>query len=249
MKHYKTLLLIIGLMTAFASQSQTIDEIIDEYFENTGGIDNWKALKGLKTMAKVNQGGMELPVEIVQLSDGRTYTKITLQGTVLMQGVYDGETLWNTNFANMKAEKSDAEQTENYKLDTNDFPDALFNYKEKGYNAELLENETVDGTETFKIKITKEPKTMDGLEVQDVVYYYFDTESFILIAQDNEVKQGPQKGVIQRITFSDYLEVDGFYFPFSLTQGIKDGASQPIIIESTLLNPEIEDSAFAMPEE
>ena len=247
MKHYKTLLVVIGLMTTLSSNSQTVDEIIDGYFENTGGKENWQALKGLKISAKMNQGGMEFPLEIVQLIDGRTYTKITIQGAVLMQNVYDGETLWSTNFASMKGEKSDAEQTENYKLDINDFPDALLDYKKKGYSAELLGTEIIDGSETFKIKLTKEPKTIDGEKVEDITYYYFDQESFIPIAQDSEIKQGPQKGAIQRITQSDFLEVDGLYFPFSQTAGIKDGPSQPIIIESIELNPEVDDSVFALP--
>ncbi len=248
MKHFSTLLLLLGLLVTFTSTSQTADEIIDGYFENTGGKENWEALKGIKMIAKVNQGGLEIPLEIVFMVDGRTYTKITIQGAVIMQGVFDGETLWNTNFQSMQAEKSDAEQTENYKLDINDFPDALLNYQTKGYTVELLGNETIDGTETFKIKLVKEPRTVDGEKVEDVTYYYFDTEAFIPIAQDSEVKQGPQKGAIGRITQSDFLEVDGLYFPFSQTQGIKDGPSQPLIIDSIELNPEIEDSVFAFPE-
>lgn len=248
MKGFKTLLLVIGFMITFTSQSQTVDEIIDGYFENTGGKDNWNALKGIKINAKVNQQGLEIPLEIVYMADGRTYTKITIQGNVIMQGVFDGETLWSTNFASMKAEKSDAEQTENYKLDINDFPDAFMNYKEKGYTAELLDNETIDGTETLQIKLTKEPKTVDGQSVEDVTYYYFDSEAFIPIAQDSEIKQGAQKGLIGRTGLSDYVEVDGLYFPFSMSQGIKGGASQPMIIESIELNPEVEDSAFAFSE-
>jgi len=43
---------------------------------------------------------------------------------------------------------------------------------------------------------------------------------------------------------SDYQEVDGMYFPFSLTQGLKGGESQPLIIMSIELNPEVNDGAF-----
>ena len=66
--------------------------------------------------AKVNQQGMEIPLEIYQLKDGRQMTKITFQGNVIKQGVYDGETLWSHNFMTMKAEKSDAEETSNFKF-------------------------------------------------------------------------------------------------------------------------------------
>ena len=125
---------IAMLLIAFALplQAQTADEIISNYFENIGGLDNFKALDGLKMTAKVNQGGMEIPIEIYQMKDGRQMTKITFQGKVIKQGVFDGETLWSHNFMTMKAEKSDAEQTANFKLNINDFPDSFADYHAKG---------------------------------------------------------------------------------------------------------------------
>ncbi|MCR9252121.1 MAG: outer membrane lipoprotein-sorting protein [bacterium] len=243
---------MVGAIMAMAfttTQAQDVDEIISTYLENIGGVDALKSLKGMKITAKVNQGGMEIPLDIYQMADGRQMTSISFQGMTIKQGVFDGETLWGTNFQTMKAEKSDSEATSNQKLDANDFPDALIDYKEKGYTAELLGKEDMDGSETFKVKLVKEPRMIDGVEVDDITYYYFDTEAFIPLAQESEINQGPQKGSIQQIKFSDYQEVDGLYFPFSMTQGIKDGMSQPIIIDAIELNPEVADADFAFPEE
>lgn len=239
--------LLLFIFGAYA-QDATADEIIENYLENTGGIENWKALKSIKMSAKINQGGVEIPLEVVTLSDGRTYTKFSFQGNEFFQNVYDGENLWGVNFQSLKAEKSDAETTSNFSLNTNDFPDSFVDYQKKGYTAELLGKETIDGAETFKVKLTKEPLTIDGIEIEDVTFYYFDTETFIPIAQDSEVKQGPQAGVIQRITQSDFDEVEGLYFPFSITQGVKDGPSQAINIVSIEINVEIDESVFDFPE-
>ena len=234
---------------AIPLQAQTADEIITNYFENTGGMDNWKTIEGMKMTAKVNQGGMEIPLEIYQLKDGRQMTVINFQGKELKQGVFDGETLWNHNFMTMKAEKSDAEQTANFKLNTNDFPDSFLDYKEKGYTVELLGKETIDGAETFKIKLVKEPITVDGNQEDDISFYFFDTENFVPIAIQQEIKSGPAKGQMSETTMSDYQEVDGMYFPFSMTQGVKDGQSQPITIDTIELNPTVDASAFSFPEE
>lgn len=245
-----SLLLIVSISLFISSaRAQDVDEIITNYFENTGGIEAWNKLKGIKIKAKVNQGGMEIPLEIVQLADGRQFTTITLQGNTIKTGVFDGTTLWNTNFQTMKPEKADAESTDQIKLEANDFPDALFHYKDKGYTAELLDNETFDGTDCFKIKLVKEPVTIDGKEVEDVVYYYIDSENFIILAMESEIKTGQAKGMISQVKFSDYDEVNGLYFAFSMTQGIKDGQSQPLIIDSIETNPEVNDSDFAFPEE
>lgn len=245
--HYA--LLAIALLIGLPSQAQTADEILDTYFENIGGKANLKAIKGMKMIAKLNQQGMEIPLEIYQLSDGRQMSIIKFQGKEIKQGVFDGETLWSTNFMTMKAEKSDAETTANFKLNTNDFPDSFLDYREKGYTVEFMGKETVEGTETFKIKLVKEPLTIDGQPVEDVTYYYFDTENYVPIAVESEAHTGPMKGQTQYITMSDYQEVDGIYFPFSMSQGIKNGPSQPITFDSIELNPEVDAAAFAFPEE
>ena len=239
--------LFVGINLSINAQDVTVDEIIDGYFENTGGKDNWGNLKGIKMNAKLNQGGMEIPLEIVQLADGRQYTKFTVQGNDFYQGVFDGESLWSINFQSLKAEKSDQEATDNFKLSLNDFPDSWWNYKDKGYAAELMGTETIDGAECYKVKLTKEPRTIDGKEVEDVTFYYFESESFVPIASDSEIKRGPQAGAIGRSTMSDYQEVEGLYFPFSMGQGVKGGPSQPINIESIEVNPEIDPEVFKFP--
>ena len=245
----KTLMALLFVAIMIPTQAQTVDEILATYWENTGGLDNFKNLEGIKMTAKVTQQGMEIPLEIIQLKDGRQMTTINFQGQEIKQGVFDGEVLWSINFINMKAEKSDAETTANFKLNTNDFPDSFIDYKEKGYTAELVGTEDYDGTETYKIKLVKEPVTIDGKQEEDISFYYFETENFVPIAIETEVKFGQLKGMTQEITMSDYQEVDGLYFPFSMTQGVKDGQAQPLIIESIELNPEVSDEAFAFPEE
>ena len=167
---------------------------------------------------------MEIPLEIVQLKGGEQMTIINFQGMEFKQGVFDGETLWGLNFQTQKAEKSDKEATDNMMLEKNDFPDPFLNYKEKNYTVELLGKEDVEGTETFKIKLVKEPIMVDGQQEEDVSFYYFESENYVPIMMQSEIKSGPQKGQMSELKYSDYQEVDGLYFPFSMTQGFKGTA-------------------------
>jgi len=248
MKKLNKILLTLLLFFTFNSFSQSVDEIIDNYFENTGGIDQWKKLKGVKMSAKLSQQGMEIPIEIIQMQGGKQMQIINFQGQSIKAQVFDGEVSWGINMMSQKPEKSDQETTDNLKLDNNDFPDSFMDYKSKGYKAELIGKETVDGTETFKVKLTKEPKTIDGKKEDDITFYFFDTENYVPIAIQTEVKEGPGKGMIMEITMSDYQEVEGLYFPFSQTQGIKDQPSIPLIIDSIELNPIISENEFKFPE-
>jgi hypothetical protein len=247
--------ILLVLACAASTKAQTVDEIIAKYFENTGGIDKWKALEGVKMAGKLNQQGMEIPLEIIQLKDGRQTTQFSFQGKQLHQNVYDGTTLWGTNFMNMKAEKSDAETTENFKVDIGEFPDPFLNYKQRGLKAELMGKETVEGTETFKIKLTKKPIKVDGKETDNVVYYFFDSENFVPLMTESEIKSGQMKGNTGQNKMSDYQEVksdnpklNGLLFPFSLMQGIKgQPGSQPLTITSIELNPKVDNAVFVLP--
>ena len=241
------LLTVFVFMISTSFNAQTVDEIIENYIENTGGAENWQNVKAIKMSASINQMGMEIPIEMVQ-SENKMYTKISIQGQEIKQGVFDGETLWSTNFMSMKAEKSDQEDVDNIKNELGEFPDPFLNYKEKGFSVELMGTETVDGSDAYKIKLTKKPMLVDGEEVPNVSIYYFDSENFVPIMVHEEVMSGPGKGMIMESKMSDYQEVEGLYLPFSMTQGVKDQPGQPITINSIELNPSLNDSEFEFPE-
>ena len=241
------LLTVFVFMISTSFNAQTVDEIIENYIENTGGAENWQNVKAIKMSASINQMGMEIPIEMVQ-SENKMYTKISIQGQEIKQGVFDGETLWSTNFMSMKAEKSNKDDIENVKNALNEFPDPFLNYKEKGFTAELMGTETLEGSDVFKVKLTKKPNLVDGEEVPNVTIYYFDAENFVPIMTHQEMTEGPAKGTIMEGKMSDYQEVDGLYMPFSMTQGIKDQPGQAVIIKSIEINTVVDDSNFKFPE-
>ena len=172
--------------TVFA---QNADEIISKYITTIGGAEKLRAIKGIKMEMTVNAQGMEIPVEMVQQPGGKMYVKINLQGKEMTQMASDGNTIWSTNFMTMKAEKADTESTENAKLSSQDFPDALLDYKTKGYAAEYVGKETKEGTECYKVKFTKKPVTVNGVKQDDVSYYFFDTDNGLPIAIEDEIKE------------------------------------------------------------
>lgn len=236
------------IMSATMITAQDANQVISNYLETIGGVENWKKLDGIKFIGKGIQQGQEFPGYMIMMKDGRQIQAYEIQGKTMKDNVFDGNTLWNTNFQNLKAEKASSEQTNNFKLDENDFPDPFIDYKKKGYTAELLDNETIDGVETHKIKLVKEPHTVDGQKVDDILFYYFDTESNVPIAMEVELKSGPGKGQMYRTTMSDYQEVDGLYFAFTTTEYIGQQEIITISLDSVELNPTVEDSLFAFPE-
>ncbi|MEK9958080.1 MAG: outer membrane lipoprotein-sorting protein [Flavobacteriaceae bacterium] len=249
MKHLFTLVLAVVLTLPQLTLAQDLDEILDNYFENTGGRAQWEALEGIKMTAKINQMGMEIPLEIIQLKSGKQMTVINFQGQQIKQGVFDGQVLWSINMMTQKAEKSDQETTDNIKREMGDFPDPFLNYQAKGYTAELLGTEEIDGAECYKIKLTKKPLIVDGQEVDNVSFYYFDMDNFVPIAVQSEIKAGPAKGQMSEVKMSDYQEVSGYYFPFSMIQGLKGQEGQAITFDQIEVNPQVDEAEFVFPED
>ena len=110
------------------------------------------------------------------------------------------------------------------------FQDEFINYKEKGHKVELAGTEEVDGTETYKVKMTKK----DG----DIVFYFFDTENFVPIMMRGFVDEGPMKGQFSETFMSDYQEVDGLMIAHSTESKVGGNTAFSFSAEKIELNPE-----------
>ncbi|GGX15077.1 hypothetical protein [Aquimarina muelleri] len=243
MNALKSILVAIVLAISSSFYAQTADEIINNYFENTGGKENWEKLEGITMKGVMKMQGKEIPFEQVMMKDGRQVTTIELQGNKIVWAAYDGEISWSRNQMTMEAEKNDIETTENIKKQIKDWPSPFLNYKEKGYTVELVGNETINGTDTFKIKVIKKPITINGESQPNISHYYFDTENFTPIIIEEEIQDGPMKGQKIKMFISNYQKVENLYFPFS-----QSSEFQSMDFKEFHLNPEVEKTLFSFPE-
>ncbi len=242
MKNLTTLLFVFTILFSISGNAQTADEIINTYIENIGGKEKLESIKGTRMSGNMKMQGIEIPIELLFTNEGKQLVTIEIQGNKTDLMGFDGEISWKRNMMNMKIEKNDNEATENLKKQAMEFPDPFLNYQKKGFSIELIGKETIDGTETFKIKLTKKPLLENGELKPNTVYYYFDTENFVPIATETIAKEGPTKGQMVKTTISDYQEVDGIYFPFSSQNSL-----QTIEFKKIELNPEVDPTVFALP--
>jgi len=242
----KLQLVLIALLLSLSANvsAQTADEIIDSYLETLGGKEKLMAIDNIKMVGNIAVQGMQIPVESTMTKDGKMFVIVEMGGTKSKQMICDGEKVWSMNRMTQKMEEMPGDQSKAMINEFKDFPNAFVNYKDNGYTAELIDTVTEDGVECYKIKLTKKPMTLEGEEIPNVSFHYFDTESFIPILVETEVPSGPAKGQMMKVPFSDYQEVDGIYFPYSTQmQGM------PITYSEIVLNQKIEDSEFSVAEE
>lgn len=238
---------ILGL-TCFQLRAQSVAQVIDDYLEAVGGNAVLSQVKGMKMKGKMTTSGVEFPfIQVIQL-DGRQYMQIDFMGNTFKQRVYNGEKMWSYDMATQQAKYDSDEVLNNAKLDFNDFPDALYGYKEKQYTYQLEGKETRFGREVYKVKVRKEDKMINGNQLPDIVYYFFDVEKNISVAQETIGKDENGNEVSSVLRYSDYGDVgNGYLMPLHIIQEVNGQSTFELTISEVELNPTVSKAEFAYP--
>lgn len=233
-------LLALGLLLAPVVQAQTLDEVLAKHYEAMGGLDKIKTLNSLRITGTVAVGpGMDAPFTMERKRPGMSRMEFTLQGMTGIQA-FDGEKTWSVMpFMGKKDPEVGSDEENKNAQDDADFDGTLVDWKAKGHVVELVGKESVEGADTFKLKVTKK----NG----NVEYQFLDAETYLLVKQEGKVKRRGTE-LDGETTFSDYKDVDGFMQPFSMESGAKGmPQKQRMTFTKIELNVPIENSRFAFP--
>jgi outer membrane lipoprotein-sorting protein len=240
MVHKFLMSLMATLIVALPASAQSVDEILAKYYQARGGLEKIKTVKALRFTGKISGGGMEFPAVMEQKRPNSMRMEFTFQGLTGIQA-YDGKTGWMVMpFSGKKDPEPMGEDALKEVSQQADIDGPLVDYKEKGHTVELVGKESVEGTDAYKLKLTRK----NG----DVDYVYLDADSYIEIKSEGKrtVRGTEFEG---ETIYGDYKEVNGLMLPHSLESGAKGGSQkQKITIEKIEINPTIEDSRFVMPE-
>lgn len=220
--------------------SQSVDDVISSHVKALGGADKISAVKSVKMTGKFSGGGFEVPVVFVAKRPEKFRMDITFQGNSQIQA-FDGTTGWSTNpFQGKKDPEKAPKELEKQMKEQADFEGPLVNYKDKGYKAELMGKEDMEGSEVYKVKLTDK----DG----EVSYYYLDAATYLILKETKKRKVGEKETNAETI-YGNYQAVDGVMFPMSMElREVGQTESQKGVIEKIETNIDIEDSFFKMPE-
>jgi hypothetical protein len=240
----KRLWIFAMLLSSMVMNAQTADDIINKHYEATGGKDKWARVSSVRYTGNYLMGpGMLAPVVHVEMSK----PVVTYYGDFSWQGmtaktVMRGDSGWTYDPFGGKRE---TDPMSPYELrDTRlgaDPQDLLFDYKAKGYSAEYLGTDDMDGSDVHKVRLT----TKDGY----MIYYYIDAETYFIlkISKRLRLKEKEQKSYT---TYSDFRKTDfGLILPFSSQQVDENGAEQggPVNFTKVEVNPSIDVAMFDKP--
>ncbi|MCX6275378.1 MAG: outer membrane lipoprotein-sorting protein [Bacteroidetes bacterium] len=227
----------IGNQISFA---QTADEVVNKHLEAMGGKDKLANLKTLKLSCSMEIApGMKAPINMFFVNNQCMRVEVEVQGMKILSAV-EGDSGWSINPMSGKkdAERMNSDEIKESK-DQMDLTGALYNYKEKGNAVELLGKEDMEGTEVYKLKITKKSG--------DIEYDFIDATTYLKLKETTTHKFN-DKEVSGDVIYSDYRKSGDIMFPFSMdNRQTGESQGQVMTVESIEVNPTIDRSIFKMP--
>jgi hypothetical protein len=218
-----------------------VDEVIDNHFKAMGGKEKFEKLKSLKMTGSIDIGpDMKAPFTIYMKDSNKFLFTMELQGMKMMQAL-NVDSGW---FIQPWGGKTDPERMSPEDVrtakDQADIGGPLLNYKKKGHTVELLGKEDMEGTDAYKLRVTKKSG--------DVSYIYLDANSYLQLKETSKRKFNDKEVETASIS-SNYKSVDGIMFPFTMEERASADASQgqAMKIDKIEINPVVDDSMFKMP--
>jgi hypothetical protein len=226
---------------ATCATAQTADDIVGRYLKAVGGIDKIQSVKSLRRSGKfIGGGGFEAVILQENKRDASVREEFVLQG---MTGInaYDGKTGWKIEpWGGKKDPEALGEEEMKGIVEDADFDGPLVDYKRKGNKIEFLGLDKFEGTDTYKLKITKP----NG----DVYTYYLDTDYYMPIKIDlRRLVRGEEREY--ETALGDYKLVNGWYLPFSVESNPKGHPQDKskYVYDKIEANVAIDDGRFVMP--
>ena len=222
---------------ALNAQEMKLDEVLTAYYKATG-IEKMKDWTTFTAKGKTLAQGMEFPTTMIIKRPSKLRVEAEVQGNKMIQA-FDGQQGWSVVPWSGSSVPQDmtADEVKNVK-DQSDMEGPLYNWKEKGHQAELLQKEDMEGSSVYKIKLTK----ANG----DIDTYFIDAENFILLKISSKIKiQGNE--VESESLFTNYKDINGALIAGTVTNKVKDQTMSQLVFEKIEIGLPVSDSIFMKP--
>ena len=240
MKNIRTFALALAalaLLTGVAA-AMTADELVAKAVEGMGGQAALSAVNTQKATGKVLTQGLEIGMTMTYARPGRMRVDAAVMGMNIVQ-CFDGSGGWSVNpmSGSQDAQPMSEVEARMFKLQSDLMPPYV-DYAKKGYTAEYVGAEDVEGTPAQRLRVdTKQGVVLD---------FWFDAESFLLLKQNSKISV--DQGEFETQSYpSDYRQQDGLTMPFSIETRRGDQVMTQIVFDKVETNVPVDDAIFAMP--
>ena len=218
-----------------------VEQIVARYEAARGGRERWQALQAIEMEGTFTSLSEAAPFTLRRKRPNlyRFDSRMIQQQLIVAQ---DAQGPWGLYplYRMESPDKVDDPQLVVMIARDAEIEPALVGYREKGHEVVLAGRGDVNGQETLRLELTRPNGWVET--------WHLDPQTFLEVAVDSKVwdySQLPQE-MVERAHFSDFRTVDGLVVPHRIERefGARHTVTQ---VDKVRVNPELEDSGFAMP--
>ena len=232
-------------LVAFSMNAQTVDEVLDMYYQGLGGKAKFESIKSWHLIGNSQLGQNPAgEFQFIYVAPNKVKVKTVIDTFTIVQAMSNDTTGWHQIPPRGIVNPTAMTQKE---IDQLKGQRALVlgpfnNYKEKG--AEL----------TYKGVVKKDSSDYKKLELQTIVngedgprstIYLNNKTNLIEIIETQTLSGGSPVTFVNK--FDNYKEVDGLMIPFSYATYVGSRKYTSLDLETIILNKQYEPSIFDMP--
>ncbi len=225
-----------GLLLAPPALAETVEQVIAKHVEAHGGAQNWSAITSMKITGSYTAFSKVTPFTLYRKLGNKYHMDSMMNSKKYVVG-YDGQSGWWDNHMRQEGVQVISGPDHDALMREVDLGTPFLDYKEKGYQAELIGETEFEGMEVIGIKLIRS----DGSEE----HWYLDPETYLATARTSPGSDFG-RAMTQRTFFDDYREVSGVQVPY-LTETQWYTRDRVRRVEQVQTNLEIDDALFRMP--
>jgi len=221
-------------------EARFVKSLVARNIDARGGAEAWEAVSSMRLTGQMDLGQeMVVPYVLEQKRPDKTCFEFVFDGETAVQCA-DGKTGWKLlpYLGRPTPERmTDAELRET--ADSAEPYGLLYNYAARGSDVEFVGQESLDGRDAFKLKVT--------LSRGAVRWLYLDTETALEVKLETMRTISGRERLVET-SYDNWQETDGLLISrWQETLTIGDTESHFLTVDSVTVNPPLEDSRFRMP--
>ncbi|HAO45389.1 MAG TPA: hypothetical protein PLZ45_10655 [Ferruginibacter sp.] len=199
---------ILTMVFAQFAQAQTADDVVNKYIDALGGKEKLSSLNSVRLSGSMSIQGNDIAITVTKLHMKGMRMDISVMGTENYQIITPGKGVMFMPVQGMASPTDMPEDAVKAAQSQLDVQSALLNYKDKGTAVEFLGAEGND----YKLKVTFK----NGIST-----------TYFIGKSDNRLNKSVSKRSINgeemeiETTYSNYKQVDGFWFAFTVTSSVQ----------------------------
>ncbi|MFS4492424.1 M16 family metallopeptidase [Maribacter sp. 2308TA10-17] len=201
-----------------------INEVMNSYINAIGGKEKLEAVNSYMLIAEAEMQGMKLNLEQKKTSKNQFMQDVKVMGNSMSKQVLND----GSGYVVMQGQRKDMDEEELKKVREESAPFPELQYLNGGVALDGIED--VNGKKAYKVKISEE-KTL-----------YYDVETGLKVQEVTKNEMMGQQ-VTSTVIYSDYREVNGIMFPFSIAQTVGPQSFE-FIVSEIKINEGVSDADF-----